>query len=98
MKKPFEVGERVVGYLCGMRIVGTILKINQNGTCNFEGYNWSPEQLRRLVKKKRREIWIAEWHNGSLNTYWYNSKELCENTHRLNTDFKRAVHFIEVKE
>lgn len=66
----FEVGQRVVAY-DGTRMVGRIVAICPSGTSvQFES-EWSgatkwmhPKQLRRLVRRKRRELWL-KWSIGA---------------------------------
>lgn len=65
MKKPFKVGQRVAVYNFGIRYVGTIFDVFKDGIDVAEdpdnkGMRVHPKQLRRLVKKERRRVWIPE--------------------------------------
>lgn len=80
MRKPFKAGEEIVCYNNGSRFTASVI-----GTHHSEGGIYvrngnldmlvHPKQCHRLVKKKRREIWICERHlsdlfiNGSSNKF-----------------------------
>ena len=64
MKKPFEVGDRVAVYQSGIRktgsvfvIAGPFIKVRHTEPDQLD-MNYLPQQLRRIGKKKRREIWV----------------------------------------
>lgn len=64
MKKPFEVGERVICFDSKEKpkkgtiksIQAGLLIILPDGYCDHLWYH--PKQVRRLVKKERRRFWI----------------------------------------
>lgn len=66
MKQPFKVGDRVVVYDRG-RIIGFVCAINNPTEMNVDVnrevlYSIHPKQVRRLIKNKRRAIWVnPEW-------------------------------------
>jgi len=62
MKCPFKVGERVVVYNAGERFIATISYVNINNTFVQVGSAtpFHTKQCRRLVKKKRRELFVHE--------------------------------------
>lgn len=105
MSGKFKVGQRVAAYINGQRDCGMLEKQNANGTFEFMADKYSsrrtvhPKQCRRLVPKKRREIWIAYLHNGTAcGSKIYFSKEECEAEYSRNFNFNRAVKFREVLE
>jgi hypothetical protein len=61
----FKVGDRVVCYNCTLRRKGNIIDIDTRYTPNTlviqtddDTISMHPKQCRRLVKKKRREVWV----------------------------------------
>lgn len=59
----FKVGDRVRVYQCEVKDTGTISDISEDGLIKVVSkevtYIVHYKQCRRLIKKKRREIWIS---------------------------------------
>lgn len=71
MKTPLQVGDRVAFYEGAVRFIGVISVIYQNENIRIEGnvtqFLVHKNQCRRLVKKKRRHVWIRtdkRFNNG----------------------------------
>lgn len=101
MKNPFKVGDKVAIYDGGMRIVGTISRINNSDTVMLELYSskehfhW--KQCRRLKKKERRVVWVAEDKSGNIHpSFWQATSDMP--TALRNWHFKRWVRFVECSE
>lgn len=62
MKTPFKIGDRVAVYENIERRVSVIESVGANGIIRLVGSSirFHPKQCRRLIPKKRREIWIIE--------------------------------------
>lgn len=64
MKKPFERGDRIAAYQGGERFIAIVGSKDTMGRLMLEGHGRDfcihEKQCRRLVKKKRRAIWIHE--------------------------------------
>ena len=55
----FKVGDRVAVYNIGnSRFCGTITHIDADHALRVDNVYYSPKQCRRLILKKRREIWV----------------------------------------
>jgi hypothetical protein len=82
MKKPLAVGDRVRVYgrewdwhSKAPHFDGEVLEIADDGVCVKRSENtkiWChPKQVRRLVKKERRRVWLwkgASWNDGTITT------------------------------
>lgn len=70
MKKPFKVGDRVRVYIgLDEPLEGKILEIGQTtGHLRLEEHFgfYHPKQCRRLIKKKRRRVWLMYTHESDL--------------------------------
>lgn len=60
----FKVGDRVVVYHNASRIVGWLTEITGADSAVFQSDEMSrilvhPKQCRRLIKKKKKEIWVS---------------------------------------
>lgn len=94
MKKPFEVGERVIAYHIGRRHIGKIIYVHPNGCLSVEGFGVSfttvhPKQCRHLAKKKRREFWVLTYEDSR--PVIYNELPI------LDYNAKEVIHVREVK-
>ncbi len=65
MKRPFQVGDRVVVYWYPVRYTGKVIEITNKGRAlsvlkDSDGVEILalPQQCRRLIPKKRRSVWL----------------------------------------
>lgn len=95
MKTPFKVGDRVAVYSGRGRFVGTvetvmntILEVRLDGRVG----QFHSHQCRRLVKKPRRRVWIAESNLvDSINS------GLGVPAYRTRPGFSDQIEFVEVR-
>ena len=102
----FQIGDRIAGYwtedaYTAHREAGTVTEARDNGVLKVRcddgtGNMFHHKQCRRLVKKKRREVWIAESDLNSADgdkwiQFGVNRALTCVNGDRL-------IKFREVKE
>lgn len=75
MKKPFKVGDRVRAFDGSYHDDGVIRHLPSGSvlyvTVVLDGYKgctsrYHPKQLRRLVKRKKREYWLEVKPNGAV--------------------------------
>lgn len=57
-----------------------------------------PRQCRRLVKRKRREIWVNEYTDGLTGSYYYQTKAGAEHGNTTGDGYRRTIRFVEAKE
>jgi hypothetical protein len=100
MKKPFEVGERVLAEWDGTteirKIKGTYLGVDGRGfamvKCSDNTYLCVPRSLRRFVSRVRRRVWISEDQLAYLKV-----KESIMASVTLEKFVQNDVEFIEVR-
>ena len=63
-----------------------------------DGTRWTAhrKQVRRLVKRTRREIWVNEWKYG-LGSSYHIDKGIAE-SYKNHPDYIRTIRFVEAKE
>lgn len=100
MKKPFQVGDRIAVYFGFERYTGTITEIRQDGFLKYveDGRGDGalifahPKACRRLVKRKRRELWVNILSTGTVAGVFWSEEEA---QLQLLGAYERAVHFVE---
>lgn len=103
----FKVGQLVAVYTDNGRFTGLVRSIGStfiyvNLGLGEKDYAAYPQQLRRIIKKKRREVWALETHHGALvfpRDYEppLTKERAISFVEIYHKDYKGVVHFVEAK-
>lgn len=101
-----QVGDRIRDYTIRTNPrIGTVTQVFEDGSNVIEAQQDDKafffahiKCVRKLVKKKRREIWIGEYNDEKTRMAWFPTKEQVPVQLIDGSVLVRAIRFVEAKE